>query len=335
MGVTLFASPVRAAELEPTAITPALIEAAKKEGKVVYYTGIDLSVSERIAKAFEARFPGIAVRVERTGSERVFQRIGQEYASNIHIVDVVNSSDASHFIVWKRDGLLAPFVPEDVAKYYAAEQKDADGLYAAFRGDIGAIGYNTSLVTSEQAPRSFADLLLPKWSGKIVKAHLSYSGTVLTTTYQMARDLGWDYFEKLAKQRVMQVQSGADAPKKVALGERAVTPDGSSSMIEIKESGGPLDFIYPIEGAPLATGPNGIFKAAPNPNAARLFQCFCFTFECQQLVVDSGFRSFHPQITEKPGRKPIRDIKVMKEDAAAVEKQSEDIKARYSKIFGV
>jgi iron(III) transport system substrate-binding protein len=114
--MTMFACPLRAAAPEPTAITPDLIAAARKEGKVVYYTSIDLPVSERMAKAFEARFPGIAVRVERTGAERIFQRIGQEYASRIHAADVVNSSDASHFIVWKRDGLLAPFVPEDVAK---------------------------------------------------------------------------------------------------------------------------------------------------------------------------------------------------------------------------
>ena len=96
-------------------ITPGLIEAAKKEGQVIYYTSTDLPVAEKLAKAFEAKYSGIAVRVERTGAERVFQRIGQEYASNIHAVDVVNSSDAAHFIVWKRDGLLAPYVPEDVA----------------------------------------------------------------------------------------------------------------------------------------------------------------------------------------------------------------------------
>src|ERR1700719_2685921 len=131
--LSAFASPIRAEAPEPTMITPALIEAARKEGKVVYYTPIDLPVSEKIAKAFEAKFPGIAVRVERTGAERVFQRIGQEYASNIHAVDVVNSSDASHFIVWKRDGLLAPFVPEDVAKFYPAEHRDLDGQFASWR----------------------------------------------------------------------------------------------------------------------------------------------------------------------------------------------------------
>src|SRR6201986_4808801 len=107
-------------------VTPALIEAAKKEGQIIHYTSTDLPVAEKLAKAFEAKYPGIPVRVERTGAERVFQRIGQEYSSNIHAVDVVNSSDASHFIVWKRDGILAPYVPEDVAKYYPAEHTDID-----------------------------------------------------------------------------------------------------------------------------------------------------------------------------------------------------------------
>src|SRR5499427_4574331 len=67
----------------PTAITPELIEAAKKEGKVVWYTSVDLPLAEKIAKSFEAKYDGIAVRVERSGAERVFQRIGQEYSSNI------------------------------------------------------------------------------------------------------------------------------------------------------------------------------------------------------------------------------------------------------------
>src|SRR5262249_11390016 len=88
----VFASPLSAAAPPASAITPELIEAAKKEGKVVYYTSIDLPLAEKIAKSFEAKFPGVAVRVERTGAERVFQRIGQEYGSNIHSVDVVNSS---------------------------------------------------------------------------------------------------------------------------------------------------------------------------------------------------------------------------------------------------
>src|SRR6201992_3014622 len=153
-----FSARVLADAPPPEPVTPALIDAAKKEGQVIYYTSTDLPVAEKLAKAFEAKYPGIAVRVERTGAERVFQRVGQEYASNIHAVDVVNSSDAAHFILWRRDGLLAPFVPEDVAKYLPDEQKEPEGLFAAFRVGLSPIGYNTRLVKAADAPKSFGDL---------------------------------------------------------------------------------------------------------------------------------------------------------------------------------
>src|SRR6201995_609939 len=120
-----FSTRVMAAAPPPEPVTSALIEAAKKEGQVSYYTSTDLPVAEKLAKAFEAKYPDIKVRVERTGAERVFQRIGQEYSSNIHAVDVVNSSDAAHFITWKREGILEPFVPVDVAQHYAPEHRDA------------------------------------------------------------------------------------------------------------------------------------------------------------------------------------------------------------------
>jgi iron(III) transport system substrate-binding protein len=334
---SVVAASVRAAAPPATAITPALTEAAKKEGKVVWYTSLDLPVAERVAKTFEAKYPGIAARVERTGAERVFQRIGQEYASRIHAVDVVQSSDAAHFIVWKRDGILVPYVPEDVARHYPDEHKDPDGLFATFRAWLCLVGYNTNLVNAGGAPKSFADLLEPKWVGKIVKAHPSYSGTIMTATFQMARDLGWGYFERLAKQRVMQVQSSADPPKKLALGERSVMADGNEyNMFQLKEKGDPVEIVYPAEGACLIIGPNAVMKNAPNPNAARLFQSYCFTPECQQLIIDfGGLRSIHPLTKEKSGRRPFAEIKKMKDDPAGVERSSEEIKTRYTKLFGV
>src|SRR3954462_7321796 len=168
---SMFASYVRAEAPPAEAITPQLIEAAKKEGKVVWYTSIDLSVSEKIGAAFKGKF-GIDVRAERTGAERVFQRIGQEYASNVHAVDVANSSDAAHLLAWKRQGILQPYLPEDVAKYYKPEHRDADGTWAAFRATLSPVAYNTKLVKPEEAPKSFKDLLDPKWKGKIAE-HLS------------------------------------------------------------------------------------------------------------------------------------------------------------------
>lgn len=328
---------LRAAPPAPTAITPELVAAAAKEGKVVYYTSVELKLAETIAKAFEAKYPAIKVKVERTGAERLFQRIGQEYGSKIHAVDTVNSSDAAHFIIWKREGLLDAVEPEDVAKHYAPAYKDPDGTYAAWRIFLSVIAYNTTLVKPEEAPKSFADLLDPKWSGKLVKAHPGYSGTIMTATYQMVREMGWDYFEKLARQKVMQVQSAVDPMKKVLLGERPVMVDGGDYNIFVEQDkGSPIEIVYPTEGTPIITGPSAVFKRAPNPNAARLFYCWSFTQEAQQLAVNvGGLRSAHALVKERPKRKPLGEIKLMKENAADVEKMADEIKAKYASYFKV
>ena len=120
----------------------------------------------------------------------------------------------------------------------------------------------------------------------------------------------------------MQVQSATDPPKKLSLGERSVMADGTEyNIFLLKEAGQPVEAVYPTEGTPFIVGPNGIFKAAPNPNAAKLFQNYCFTPEAQQIIIDAGgLRSLHAQVKEHPGRKPLADIKLMKEDAEGAEK---------------
>ena len=333
----LFAPPLRAAALPPTAVTPALIDAARREGKLSYYSALELNVAERLGKTFEAKYPGIVVRVERSGAERIFQRIAQEQGSGINAVDVANSTDPSHYLDWKKSGWLAPYLPEDVAKYFPADQFDPEGMYATSCAWLEVIGYNTGLVRPEDAPKRYADLLDPKWQGKIVKGHPSYSGAILTATFLLARELGWPYLEKLAQQKVMQVQSAADPPKKVLLGERAIMADGNDYNLWLaKDEGKPVDVVYATEGSPLIIVPSAVFRGAPNPNAARLFQSFFLSVEGQQMLVDNyGLRSFHSQVKEKPGHPPMSQIKLLKSDPAAVLAQSEDIKARYAKLFKV
>ena len=337
LGLALFASPVRAAAPEPVAITPQLIDSAKREGKVVLYSAMDLPVGEKLGNAFQAQFPGVEVQIERSGSERLFQRIGQEFSSNIHAADVITTADASHVISWKRNGWLAPFVPEDVAKYFPLQYRDADGMSATSRIWLSSIAYNTNLVKASEAPTSFADLLDPKWAGKMVKGHPAYSGTIMTATFQIVRDLGWSYLEKLSKQRVMQVQSSTDPPKKLSLGERAIMADGKEyNVVLLKEAGQPVEPIYPAEGTPTISGPTAIFVTAPHPNAARLFQAWLHTRQTQQFFTDTTAQySAHPQVTPKPGRRRISDIKLMKEDADGVEKMTDEIKTRYARLFRV
>ena len=332
----VFAQPLKAAAPEATPVTPVLIEAARREGKLAFYTALELNISEKLGKAFEAKYPGIAVRVERSGAERIFQRIGQEQDSRINAVDLVCSTDPAHFIFWKRKDWIAPYVPEEAARNLPHERIDPDGTSATVCAWFSVIGYNTDLVKPADAPKSYADLLDPKWKGKLVKGHPGYSGAILTATYQIARDLGWSYFEKLAQQRVMQVQSAAEPPRKVAAGERAVQADGNDySLMLYRDAGRPVEVVYASEGTPQIIVETGIFRSSANPNAARLFQHFLFSAEGQQIFIDFAHRSFHAQVKDKPGRPPLSAIKTMTSDPAAVEAQSEEIKARYTKIFGV
>src|SRR5438477_2884871 len=171
VAASAFAAPALAQAPTPEAITPALINAAKKEGRLVFYTAMDLQFAERLGRTFEGKFPGIAVRVERAGAERVFQRIDQEYQSNIRDVDVVNTADQAHGIIWKRNGWLASYLPEDVVKHFDKAYYDPDGLHVTTRVLVSPIAYNTRLVKKDGAPRSFADLLDPKWAGKMAKGH--------------------------------------------------------------------------------------------------------------------------------------------------------------------
>ena len=334
---TLFAEPVRAAAPSPSSVTPELIEAARKEGKISYYSALELNVAERLAKAFEAKYPGISVHVERSGAERIYQRIAQEQGSGINAVDVANSTDPAHYLDWKSKDWLAAYLPDDVAKHFPADQFDPGGLWATSCAWMEVIGYNTGLVKPEDAPKSYADLLDPKWQGKIVKAHPGYSGAIMTATFVLSRELGWQFFEKLAQQKILQVQSAADPPKKLLLGERAVMADGNDyNLALLKEQGKPVEVVYPSEGSPLIIVPSGVFKNAPNPNAARLFQSFFLGLEGQQLLVDEyAHHSFHSLVKDKAGRPPLSALKLLKSDPAAVLAQSEDIKARYVKLFKV
>ncbi|MBL8705025.1 MAG: extracellular solute-binding protein [Rhodospirillales bacterium] len=316
-------------------ITPELEAAAKKEGKLTIYTSVDVKVAEAIAKAFESKYEGIKVTVERNGAERQFSKIGQEYSSQIFNVDTVNSSDAAHFIYWKREGWLAPALPQEVAERYPKGSFDEQGFYAPWRASLSVIAYNNKMVTDAEAPKSFKELLDAKWKGKLVKAHPGYSGTILTATFQISRDIGWDYLEKLAAQQIMQVQSSTDPPRKVVAGERPVMVDGNEYNVFLEQAkGAPISIVYPTEGTPLVIGPSGIMKNAKNPNAARLYHAWSFSKEAQQMSVNvGGLRSFHPDVVEPAGRTPLGKIKLMKDDPVAVDKQVEQIKQQYLKYF--
>jgi iron(III) transport system substrate-binding protein len=315
--------------------TPAMVAAAEKEGKVVWYNSVDVKVAEAIKKAFNEKYPKIEVDVERTGSERVLQRVNQEMMAGIKNVDVVNSSDASHFLFWKQQHWLAAHTPPDAAKF-DARYRDPDNTYFTWRASLCVAGYNTNLVKDSDAPKSYADMLDPKWKGKMVKSHPGYSGTSLTGTYAVTKVLGWGYLEKLSKQGVLQQQSTTATPKSLASGERAVMVDGNeyNMFMEIDKKS-PVKIIYPSEGTPFVNSPSAIFAEAPHPNAARVFENFIFTPAAQQLLVnEGGLRSVVAGVTEPANRTPLKNIKVLPDDPEGMLPQVAEIKKKYTALFG-
>jgi iron(III) transport system substrate-binding protein len=329
------AGPVAQIESGPYSVTPELVEAATAEGVVSYYSSLDLIVAERLASAFEEKYPGIDVRVERAGSERVFQRIGQEYSAGVYNADVTDTSDAVHFHYFKRQGWLANAVPSEL-DVFPDDVKDPDGYFAAFRADLSVIAYNESLVSEEEAPTSFADLLHPRWSGRMVKGHPGYSGTIMTATHALSGALGWEYFDALGEQDIMQVQSSTDPPKKLALGERAVQVDGNEYVaVQQINAGVPLRIVYATEGTPLVVGNAAILAHAPHPNAARLFYAFMFSQEAQQLNSDEGgVRSFHPGVVDRADRPSLGEIPLLRSDPEELEANLQQIRQLYEEHFG-
>jgi iron(III) transport system substrate-binding protein len=207
-------------------VNQALVDAARKEGTIVWYTSVDTSVAEEVAKKFMAKYTDIKVEVNRTGSERVMQRVMQEAQANVKAVDVIHTSDAGNFVDLKTQKMLLKYTPAASDKY-AANFKDKDGYFFAWRSSLSVPGYNPKLVNAQDLPKTWQDLLDPKWKGKMVSAHPSYSGTIVTWAAAVTDLYKTDYFDALAKQEIMLVQSAADPVTKVTSGERQLAVNGT------------------------------------------------------------------------------------------------------------
>jgi iron(III) transport system substrate-binding protein len=324
-----------AAFTAPASAQDPRLEAAKKEGKVVWYTSLALSSSEKVAKMFESAYPGVKVEVNRTGSQRILQRMMQELQSNIRNVDVVHTSDAGHFVLLKEKKLLMHYTPAGVDAF-AAGFKDRDGFHYGLRATVNVIAYNTKLVTAAEAPRTWKDLLDPKWKGKLVTAHPGYSGVIATHVLALVHLYGWDYFKALAQNKPMLVQSAVDPSGIVASGERPVAVNGGDyTFYQAKKKGNPVEIVFPKEGVPLVVSPSAITSFAPHPNAARLFTDFIFTRDVQQVLADTeGLYTGHPGVKYGSDRPKLQDLKLLPVDPEELEKRNEEIKSRFVEFFG-
>ena len=319
----------------PASAQDARVEAARKEGKVVWYTSLALSSSEKVAKLFEAAYPGVGVEVHRTGSQRILQRVMQELQANLKLVDVIHTSDAGHFVLLKDKKLLLKYTPAGV-DVFPPGFKDRDGYYYGLRATVNVIAYNSKIISAAEAPRTWKDLLDPKWKGRLVTAHPGYSGVIATHVLALVHLYGWDYWKQLAQNRVMLVQSAVDPAGVVASGERPVAVDGGDyTFYQTKKKGNPVEIVYPKEGVPLVVSPTAIAAWAPHPNAAKLFTDFTFSRELQQVLADSeGLYTGHPEVRYPADKPRLSDLKLLQIDPEELQKRNEEIKKRFVEFFG-
>ena len=295
----VFAEPLRAAAPPPTEVTSALVEAARKEGKVSFYTALELTTAERLSRTFEAKYPGIAVRVERSGAERIFQRIAQEQGSGIHAVDVANSTDPAHYLDWKKHGWLAPYVPDDVAKHFPADQIDPDGMHATSCAWTEAIGYNTNLVKVGEQPKSFQDFIDPKWKGKIAWSSTVIGAMLFITGVRnfMGEEKALAYLRELAKQDIAPIASANRVVvDRVMAGEYALCLDSFlHHPIISARKGAP---VAPLPLDPVLTVVSSVMlpKAPPHPHAAVLFIDYLLSKDGQEKLQGADYFPAHPAV---------------------------------------
>jgi len=297
--ISAVAAAFGAATVSPCwAIDKKLIDAAKKEGEVVWYTTLIVNQLVRpMVAAFEKKF-GIKVRYTRGNSSVTTTKVLTEGKANRVIGDVHDGTDGAETL--KGVGLLEKWQPDN-KNDYPPEYRDPDGYWIATNAYFLTPGINTTLIPKGQAPRTFEDLLDPKWKGKMVWAASSTSsgaqgfiGNILIT---MGQKKGMDYLRKLSKQKIINASGSARSVlNSVIAGEypMALQIFNHHTIISAKK-GAPVTW---LKMEPVASTINtmAVVKNAPHPNAAKLLVSFMTSLEGQKVFQKAGYLPTHPDV---------------------------------------
>lgn len=274
------------------------VEAARKEGKVVVYGSVVPQAMEDLHKGFEAKY-GIKVDYWRADSTKVSERALTEWRAGKPGFDVVEGNRGVQLIM-KDEGLFAKFVPPAAEKFPPAV-REKDGLITPWRVLPISILYNTDMVKPADLPKTWDDLLQPKWMGKIVMP----DPTRHTTTAQFLwnhekfkKDKWLDYVKALAKQKPIFVDSLAPVTTAIIKGE---APIGITYVKYVKQYKGPVHYVLMDK---YLADPNyvSVGAKAVHPNAARLYADYATSAEGQKHIAEDGEFVFAPGVLP-----PIKD----------------------------
>lgn len=284
-----------------------LIAAAKKEGRVVWYTTIIIDQAVRpIAAAFEKKY-GIKVEFSRAGSAETALKIINEGRAGKVMGDVFDGTATFSSIM--PAGLVAPYKPVNAAPYQK-EFKDPDGHWTAVVMYYLSVGVNTKLVSDADAPKTYEDLLNPKWKDKMVWAVVGepsgapgFIGNILLT---MGEEKGMDYLKKLAKQNITNMTtSQRTVLDRVILGDFPLGLMIFNHHTVISAKQGAPTRILNVEPFVGAASLVGLLKGGPNPNAGKLLIEYVLSKEGQEVLKKADYIPAHPDVDgSDPSLKP-------------------------------
>jgi len=290
-----------------TASAQSLVEAAKKEGKVVIYGSLESGIMDEIEKAFTKKY-GIPIEYFRAASNKTLDRVLTEARVGRTLSDVVVTNSGPMALL-RQEKLFAKYVSPESARY-PDDVKDPEGLLSPiYRMVIVGILYNTKLVKAGQEPKSLEDLLTPRWQGKWVMPDPSRHFTTGVWVRNLEQLYGKDWMafvKKLADAKPILVESFIPAAQKVMSGEAWAGITYLKYVYIFGKDGAPLDYVR-LPKMLADSHQVGIQAKAPHPNAGRLFEDFFISREGQEILAKEG-----EFVTAKGLYPPIKDADKVK-----------------------
>ena len=317
-------------------VTPALIEAARKEGAVTWYIAqVDTATAEEMGRAFTAKYPGVSVSVIRTTGQVAYERLLQDLKNNAPQCDVFSSTDISQYPALRRRNALAEYVPAGAATLLPPFQAASDpGFMYPSAATSHLLIYNSQRVKPNEAPKSWTDLLQPRWKGLVATGHPAFSGCTGIWVLALTRKYGWSYFEKLAANDPRIGRSGNDPVTLINAGECLVGPAPANTAFQQVDKNNPIQPVYPEDGATLCLGPSSVMASAPHPSAARLFMEWLMSDDFAKLSVANHGDPVHPGIPLTSGQKPLDQVPLLTVQTADIGRELPDLIERWRDTFG-
>ncbi|HTR87630.1 MAG TPA: extracellular solute-binding protein [Reyranella sp.] len=331
----VLASAFASAPLVARADMKELEEAAKKEGELTWYTTHYTSEAAEELGATFTKLYGIKVNVFRTTAQVAYQRATQDFKAGKTECDVFSTTDVGHVMRFKAEGKLEKYTPENEVKAAEAFRNlDPDGYFHTTSAGFVVLTYNSSKVKAEDAPKSWKDLLDPKWKGKVSTGHPGFSGYVGTWVLSMKLMYGWDYFDKLEKNKPQIGRSINDTVTALNAGERQVAAGADGSTLYSTNRGNPLAITYPSDGAILIIAPSAILKGTKHLNAAKLFMEFLYSVEASQVDVKHFTVPMRPEVPVAKGEKPVAEVKQFHPTNEQIDKGIPEVIEQWRDTFG-